>query len=167
MRRIAYFDASSNQLTCLNDGPIPQPRSKPMGTGPNGKYDSTYRGIISWTAQTKLKSITDGTSKTLLGGEASRALAELSHAFNGDRFPGYWVGEEEPFCDKCTLARDEGGEVAFGGAHSGVVNFALCDGSVQGISKSINLAVLDRMATRAGDDPYEVDGVASPCKHVP
>jgi prepilin-type processing-associated H-X9-DG protein len=167
LRRIAYSDASSNQLTCLNDGAIPQPRSKPMGTGPNGKYDSTYRGIIGWNALTGLKSITDGTSKTLLGGEASRALAEQGHAFNGDRFPGYWVGEEEPFCEKCTLTNEEGGEVAFGGAHNGVVNFVLCDGSVQAIAKDINLPVLDRMATRAGDDPYETGGVASPCRHTP
>jgi hypothetical protein len=27
--------------------------------------------------------------------------------------------------------------------------------------------VLDRMATRAGDDPYTIDGVASPCQHTP
>ena len=167
LRRIVYSDAVDNNHSCLNDGAIPQPRSRPVGTGPNGKYDSTYRGIVSWSALTSLAKITDGTSKTLLGGEASRALAELSHAFNGDRNPGYWVGEEEPFCDKCTLTSDEGGEVAFGGAHNGVVNFVMCDGSVQGIAKDTNLPVLDRMATRAGDDPYEIGGVASPCKHTP
>jgi hypothetical protein len=45
--------------------------------------------------------------------------------------------------------------------------FLLCDGSVQSISRDINLAVLDRMATRAGDDPYDVDGVAQSCVRVP
>ena len=66
-----------------------------------------------------------------------------------------------------TRQGSEGGETAFGGAHNGVVNFVMCDGSVQGIAKDINLPVLDRMATRSGDDPYEVGGVATPCNHTP
>jgi hypothetical protein len=45
--------------------------------------------------------------------------------------------------------------------------FVMCDGSVQPIARDTNLDVLDRMATRAGDDPYTVDGVVSPCKHTP
>jgi prepilin-type processing-associated H-X9-DG protein len=130
-------------------------------TGPSN------RGVLSWEALTALKSITDGTSKTLLGGEVSRAEAERTHAFNGDFFPGRWLGEEEPFCLKCTLSAAEGGDFAFGGAHTSAVNFVMCDGSVQAISRDINLAVLDRMATRAGDDPYEIDGTAAPCNHDP
>jgi hypothetical protein len=165
--RIKYSDAASNQNTCLNDGAIPQPRTKPVGTGPNGKYDSTYRGILSWDAQTSLKSITDGTSKTLLGGDVSRAEAERCHAFNGDSFPGVWIGELEPFCNNCTQSQDEGGDSGFGGAHPGVANFVMCDSSVQSFSKDINGPVLDAMATRAGNDTYDVNGTATPCKHTP
>ena len=160
-RRLYYDDASSNPLTCINDGAIPQPRSKPIRGG------SGNRGILSWEALTSFKNITDGTSKTLLGGEVSRRESERTHAFNGDHFPGYWIGELEPFCQKCTQSLEEDGDPGFGGAHSGVVNFVMCDASVQAISKDTNLAVLDRMATRAGDDPYEVDGVATPCEHNP
>ena len=160
-KRIRYKDADSNPLTCLQRRPG---ASAPDQADSNG---SANRGVQSWTALTSLKSITDGTSKTLLGGEVSRRESERTHAFNGDYFPGYWVGEEEPFCQKCTLSKDEGGDAGFGGAHNGVVNFAMCDGSVQTISKDINLPVLDRMATRAGDDPYEMNGVASPCNHTP
>ena len=116
---------------------------------------------------TALKSITDGTSKTLLGGEVSRAEAERTHAFNGDFFPGRWIGEEEPFCEKCTLSDAEGGDKAFGGAHTSSVNFIMCDGSVHAVSRDTNLSVLDRMATRAGDDPYEIDGTTTPCNHNP
>jgi prepilin-type N-terminal cleavage/methylation domain-containing protein len=175
--RIKYDDASTNQNTCLNDGAIPQPRTKPVGTGPNGKYDSTYRGIVSWDAQTSLKSITDGTSKTLLGGDVSRAEAERSHAFNGDHFPGLWIGELEPFCQRCTLAPPPPGatsaeklaygDYGFGGAHPGVTNFVMCDSSVQAFSKDINGAVLDAMATRASSDQYDVNGTATPCNHTP
>jgi prepilin-type N-terminal cleavage/methylation domain-containing protein len=171
--RIKYDQASSNQFTCLNDGAVPQPRSKPIGTGPNGKYDSTYRGILSWDAQTSLKSITDGTSKTLLGGDVSRAEAERCHAFNGDHFPGVWTGELEPFCQKCTEPAPPPGTpnteeyYGFGGAHPGVANFIMCDSSVQAISRDINGPVLDAMATRARSDQYDINGTATPCNHTP
>lgn len=36
----------------------------------------------------------------------------------------------------------------FGSAHQDVVNFAMCDGSARPISKSINLLVLEALATR-------------------
>jgi prepilin-type processing-associated H-X9-DG protein len=65
------------------------------------------------------------------------------------------------------LSKDDGGDYGFGSAHPGVVNFIMCDGSVQAISKDINGPVLDRMATRAGDDIYDINGTASPCSHTP
>jgi prepilin-type N-terminal cleavage/methylation domain-containing protein len=79
-QRLGYADVSGNAVQCLADGPIPQPRSKPTRTGPSN------RGVANWDALTSLKHITDGTSKTLLGGEVSRAEAERTHAFNGDFF---------------------------------------------------------------------------------
>ena len=115
-QKLAYSGATTNNQSCLVDGPIPQPKSRPTGTGPNGKYDSTYRGILGFKALTSIKNVTDGTSKTLLGGEVSRREAERTHAFNGDFFPGYWVGEQEPFCIDCTQTLDEGGDPGFGGA---------------------------------------------------
>ena len=168
--KLEYKEEVGNQFSLLVDGPIPQPRFVVKGGAGN-------RGVISWKALTSLKNITDGTSKTLLGGEVGRSESERTHAFNGDYFPGYWVGEEEPFCERCTLPRAPAntpsaenssyGDAGFGSAHSGVVLFTLCDGSVQSISKDINLAVLDRMATRAGDDPYQIDGTAQSCIHDP
>ena len=168
--KIKYDDAVGNQFSLLVDGPIPQPRSVVKG-GAGG------RGVLSWKALTSLKNITDGTSKTLLAGEVGRSESERTHAFNGDFFPGYWVGEEEPFCQRCTLPRAPASAPAadalsysdsgFGSAHNGVVLFIMCDGSVQTISKDANGAVLDRMATRAGDDPYEIGGTATSCIHDP
>jgi prepilin-type N-terminal cleavage/methylation domain-containing protein/prepilin-type processing-associated H-X9-DG protein len=166
-RRLPYTEVSGNAFQCLADGPIPQPRSKPLRTG------FQNRGVANWEALTSLKNITDGTSKTLLGGEVSRAEAERTHAFNGDRLDGLHVGEGPPnddraFCERCTQTAEEGGQTGrFGGAHNGVVNFVMVDGSVQAISRDINLAVLDRMATRAGEDPYDIEGGAASCPHVP
>jgi hypothetical protein len=116
---------------------------------------------------TKLKDITDGTSKTLLAGEVGKYHSERAHAFNGDHEPGISIGEEEPFCQRCHLNSTEGGDEGFGSMHPNVVLFILCDGSVQAISRDTSLAVLDRAATRAGEDPYEFDGNVAPCKHVP
>ena len=58
-------------------------------------------------------------------------------------------------------ARD--GDNGFGGVHSGVTLFVMCDGSVQSISKETDLPVLDRLATRAGDDQYDINGTAKSC----
>ena len=128
------------------------------------KYaDSARRKLRSFTAMTSFKSVKDGTSKTLLAGEASCALAESGHAFNGDHLPGYPLGETRPFCQKCTLTSSMGGDHGFGGAHPGAVLFAMCDGSVQSLERSIDPAILDRMASRARGDQYDIDGTGSSC----
>ncbi len=159
---VKYNQAVGNEFYHLVDGPVPQCRRTNVTKGGTGN-----RGAISWNAMTSLKSITDGTSKTLLGGEVGKRISEQDHAFNGDHFPGWYIGELEPFCQKCDLNKNEGGDQGFGGMHPGIVMFVMCDGSVRPVSRETNLAVLDRAATRAGDDPYEFDGAAEPCQHIP
>jgi uncharacterized protein DUF1559 len=150
----------------LLNGPIPQANRKSIKrVGPQG------RGALSFKAETSLKHITDGTSLTLLGGEAGRGTTEYTHAFNGDYEPGLFAGETfdtndrggNNFCKRCSDPPEDGGDSGFGGAHSGIVLFVMCDGSVRSISKDINGPVLDRMATRSGDDIYDVDGTALSC----
>ena len=159
-QRLWYKDAVENAKSCLNDGPIPSPKTRvTIGS----------RGTQSWNALTSLKSIADGTSKTLLGGEVSRRESEQTHAFNGDYFPGTWLGELQHFCTKCTQTKVEapGDESkGFGGAHT-TVNMLMCDGSVHSLARDINGPVLDCMATRAGSDVYTVEGTALPCIHDP
>src|SRR6185369_11673180 len=127
-------------------GPIPQCREKDVvyTTTP------TKQGVVSYTPLTSFKSIVDGTSKTLLGGEVGKKTGELGQAFNGDNEPGMWIGEIKQFCDKCQLNTAEGGDAGFGSLHNGTVNFVMCDGSVHGLARSIDVNVLDAMATRAG-----------------
>jgi prepilin-type N-terminal cleavage/methylation domain-containing protein/prepilin-type processing-associated H-X9-DG protein len=155
----------------LVDGPIPQCNANAAA----GKvtYGGTgNRGVMKFKAETSLKNITDGTSLTLLGGEVGRGVSESGHAFNGDHLPGLLIGEEAPFCLRCDLPPHPNpaappnpnyGDVGFGGNHPGVVNFVMCDGSVQSISKETDLAVLDRMATRANEDLYNLTGTATSC----
>jgi prepilin-type N-terminal cleavage/methylation domain-containing protein len=144
----------------LVDGAMPQADRKYVRYG-----GTSGRGVVGFKAMTSLKSITDGTSLTLLGGEVGKLESEGGHAYNGDHFPGLWIGEQSPFCVKCNQNSKEDGDPGFGGNHSGVVLFAMCDGSVQSISRETDLRVLDRMATRAGDDHYTLDGTAESCPH--
>jgi hypothetical protein len=162
---VTTFDGSDGHYA---DGPIPQCNSAHLVKGGAGN-----RGIIRFKAMTSLKSVTDGTSQTALGGEVGRYRSERGHAFNGDHFPAVALGEGRPFCQRCELppnpdvnapSSPEYGDDGFGGVHAGVVLFAMCDGSVQSISKSTDIAVLDRMATRAGDDMYDINGTAPSCR---
>jgi len=159
------------------DGPVPQCKPQDVRFTTTGNK----RGIMSFKPRTGLKDVTDGTSKTLLIGEVGRGTSESGHAFNGNQ-NGIFVGERSPFCERCTLAphanpsypiytaadRASYGDPGFGSAHSGVVLFAMCDGSVQSVGKDVDMVVMDSAATRAGDDPYDMNsGRATPCRHVP
>ncbi len=162
----------TNQNSQYVDGPIPQCDNKAVihTTTPN------TRGVSSWRPQISMKSITDGTSKTALCGEVGRGISEDDQVFNGDANPAIPLGETKPFCQRCnlpppplgqTMPTDDGkyayGDEGFGGPHNGIVMFGMCDGSVQQISRDIDGAVLDCMATRAGDDPYQLDKPAKSC----
>jgi prepilin-type N-terminal cleavage/methylation domain-containing protein/prepilin-type processing-associated H-X9-DG protein len=171
----------SNSTSHNADGPVPQchPTSGIRKTTGAPTYANS-NGIISFTPRTGLKDIIDGTSKTLLVGEVGRGTSEAGHAFSGNQ-SGVFVGEMNPFCERCDLPPHQNdlfnpmtglnfqtyGDPGFGSAHPGTVHFAMCDGSVQSLSKSIDVNVLDRMATRAGDDIYDINGSAQPCRHVP
>jgi prepilin-type N-terminal cleavage/methylation domain-containing protein len=141
------------------DGAIPQCDRTKVRFGGAGN-----RGVLGFRGMTALKNITDGTSLTVLGGEVGRYASELGHAFNGDHNAAIALGEGRGFCQKCELNKAEGGDNGFGGVHSGVVLFVMCDGSVQSISKETDLPVLDRIATRAGDDLYTLNGAAPSCQ---
>lgn len=156
----------SNANKHLVNGPMPQVNKfEVKKVGPDG------RGIGSFRALTSLKNITDGTSQTLLGGEAGRDTTEYNHAFNGDYDPGLFAGEswlsskkgQNNFCERCTEPPENDGDSGFGGAHPGVVLFVMCDGSVQSISKEVDGPVLDRMASRSGGEVYDVEGSATSC----
>ena len=152
----------NNSNLHLLDGPIPQAKSV--------KYLDNGRGVSSFQAVTTLKRIKDGTTKTALSAEVGRGTSESGHAFNGDHNPGLFLGELAPFCDRCTRPFDpspiniaSSGDTGFGSAHPGVTNFLFLDDHVQAISREVDLRVLDRVATRAGGEVYDLDGRASSC----
>jgi prepilin-type N-terminal cleavage/methylation domain-containing protein len=152
----------------LIDGPVPQiNRETGLVMEPAGS-----KRVRSWRGATSLKNITDGTSLTLLAGEVGRASSEGGHAFNGDHLPYEWVGNRKPFCQRCLLPPNpdrsappssEFGDDGFGSGHSGVVLFVMCDASVQSVAREADLNVLDRMATRAGDEVWDLNSTAPTC----
>jgi hypothetical protein len=159
----------------LFDGPVPQV-DLTAGAGNITYGGNNNRGVVGFRATTSLKHITDGTSLTLLVGEVGRGSSESGHVFNGDHDPAELIGHDAPFCERCDLPpvppgvtatpdqkRTVYGDHGFGSTHSGVVLFVMCDASVQAISRDTDLNVLDRMATRAGDEVYDLNGTATEC----
>jgi prepilin-type N-terminal cleavage/methylation domain-containing protein len=158
----SYYHSATAHLI---DGPVPQ-INRTTGLIKEGSR------VRSWRGATKLKNITDGTSLTLLAGEVGRAISEGGHAYNGDFAPFEWIGHLAPFCQRCGHPVKPTGstepdinfaDYGFGGNHPGVALFVLCDTSVLAISRETDLNVLDRMATRANDDHYDLNSTAATC----
>ncbi len=152
-----------------NDRPTgPLMLSKFTGVTPSGQIltnnmQTSPVGTIvsSWTSQTQLSDITDGTSNTLLIGEKhirpisrdglneDRSVFSSSNAKNALRLAGldpdgvtqYPLDTSEQ--DSATASNDY-----FGGPHVGICMFVFCDGSVKGVSTSVDLTTLTRLACR-------------------
>jgi prepilin-type N-terminal cleavage/methylation domain-containing protein len=167
-----YDNGNSHQV----DGPVPQCYTR-SGTSEitKGASGAATRGIISFRSRAKLKKVTDGTSKTAIVIEVGRGTSERYPAFNGDSAAGVFIGEYKyNFCKRCTTAppadpdaavTSQDGDSGIGSAHPGIVQFVYTDGSVQALSTDVDLTVLDHMATRSGDVPYDLEKAATPCVH--
>jgi prepilin-type N-terminal cleavage/methylation domain-containing protein len=160
----------TNQYAHLLDGPVPQVKNSTDYGGAHVIKQANR--IISWKAETSFKNIYDGLSQTLLVGEVGRGTSEASPAFNGDFDPFMNVGHLQPFCQRCNLPPKpfnstepdiNFGDSGFGGNHSGVVLFVMCDASVSAVSRDADLNVLDCMATRGGEESYTITGTAPTC----
>jgi prepilin-type N-terminal cleavage/methylation domain-containing protein len=160
----------TSATTHLLDGATPA-INRTSGLFKNGNRVVGWRGAVSF------KNISDGLSQTLLVGEVGRGRSESGHAYNGDHFPFEFIGSRangsKGFCQRCDLrprtpqeANEPAanfGDMGFGSTHPNTTVFAMCDASVQPLSRDIDLNVLDRMATRAGDDLYDINGSAAQC----
>ena len=115
------------------------------------QFPKATQELFSWSSRTAMKNIVDGTTQTLLCGEVTKRSAENRHAFNGDRNAGKLVGELRPFAQ-------DSNSFGFGGAHATIVQCGMVDGSVQTLQRDIDPAVLDRMASRDGEEFYDING---------
>jgi prepilin-type N-terminal cleavage/methylation domain-containing protein len=131
--------------------------------------------VVTWVGRLRLESIVDGTSNTLLIGEAHRRpSSKRGHSENRSVFAGNdncvrRVAGIDPLNapNVRPLAQpdyDDNGSAAtnnypvsvsnimsnsfFGGPHTGVCLFALCDGTVRPLSVDINPQLLTNLARR-------------------
>jgi hypothetical protein len=133
------------------------------GTGGSSNYP---QGVASYKNHVTIAKITDGTTKTLMYGEISKRRADGFQAFNGDNPPSLFVGEVRPFTPNPEPQPAPSGYLdlySFGSSHAAVVQFAMCDGSVQAISRDIDATILDRMAQRNDGEVYELAGSLPSC----
>ena len=96
--------------------------------------------------------VTDGLTKTLFVGEKRLNLAHLGERQQDDN-EGYTAGWDEDTIrrtdlppDRDYLGDDDGGEL-FGSSHSSTFNAAFGDGSVRGLSYTIDPSIFTRLGT--------------------
>jgi len=105
-----------------------------------------YPGPYGYNTQTKILAITDGTSNTLGFGEAmgGSTVSSVTGLPNGTRdYVATWGSWNLPTAWGLSATP---AWYQYGSMHTGVVNFALCDGSVRAISISGNSAVFQYAA---------------------
>jgi prepilin-type N-terminal cleavage/methylation domain-containing protein len=122
----------------------------------------TNQTIPSFISNTTMSSITDGTSNTFLIGEkhVPRGAFGRLKAGDGPAFSGAWTsytgrcaGIEDPLAQGPNdLLPSTSGDAfwarKFGSWHSGICQFAFCDGSVKALRTTIDTTSLRRLAVR-------------------
>jgi prepilin-type N-terminal cleavage/methylation domain-containing protein/prepilin-type processing-associated H-X9-DG protein len=148
--------------------------SQPLDDLPENAWMPQWmlNGIMGPNTVTRIQDITDGLSNTLLVGESRFGFwgdgASCCSRVRNDLQTSPVFGAQQPLDFDCVWPNNghDGGATTgnptgsgdlhyffgFGSLHDGVCNFALADGSVRPISKSIDHALLRLLATRAGGE---------------
>ncbi len=122
-----------------------------ISSRPAGDENSIER---DWLDKVRLSDVTDGTSQTLMIGETFVPRGkEKETPFNGVAFFGRHLTNFARIAGpSIPLAHGPDDQRAnlysFGSSHTGIVQFAMTDGSVRGISTSISTRVLGNLANR-------------------
>jgi prepilin-type N-terminal cleavage/methylation domain-containing protein len=170
-----YMPGSYKGMEGLSDGTHYWDRYDDAGTLVDAGHGN-WRGVLHVTrankslGQERIDSIKDGTSSTILVGEYTTKTAQEHRGFWGY---SYWewslsavstttTGGPAPYillpdilaCK--ALETDNGSYSAckrgWSSLHPGIINFLMCDGSVQPISQSVDMRVLQALATIANGE---------------
>jgi prepilin-type N-terminal cleavage/methylation domain-containing protein len=141
--------------------PLPDPQRR-------GVMHTT--GVLNWTSE-RMATVADGTSNTLMIGEKATGNNRDAGAYwaypyvynamsHSIEFPTGLMTDDIEACKQ--LMADFGltwvGACTrgWGSFHPGIIEFALVDGSVQGISKNIDVSILCAISTIDGGEPQQV-----------
>ena len=107
-----------------------------------------------WTHQVSMKSISDGTSNTMLAGELHIPNEQLNLIpYNGPIFNGQELDSHTriggPGVPLLTGKDEAIGLFGFGSAHPGVTNFVFADGSTSSVSNVLDPITLGKLCHRA------------------
>ncbi len=127
----------------------------------------------------RLKQVLDGTSKTMLVGEAwhdsqvQRKIGRQQESARGDHKDHWYIGGDDPdiyndsseclgstgvrpnlhLLNKCGDGASDREcqelQISFSSAHRGIVNVVMCDGSVHRVEEEIDAAIWSAMGTRS------------------
>lgn len=135
--------------------------------------------LVSWKSRTAIKHVTDGTSNTIMIGEAAKWATDRTHTFDGDhnrgefcglrakfstdneRPPGKTPAGFEPVGRNLTPFQENVWECGIGGPHPGTVNVVMADSSVQSVSLDIDAAAIDYLIARNDGEVANLDGTGS------
>jgi len=99
-----------------------------------------YQGVFYNRSQTRLVAIADGTSNTLMFGETvgdtTTGTRNYAHTWMGSgAMPTAWGIDGSQTSNVSTW-------YTFSSQHTGIINFAMCDGSVRSLATSTNVSTL-------------------------
>lgn len=107
--------------------------------------DTDGDGMLYSISSTRIGDVLDGSSNTMIIGERNISFAS----------EWGWVICGGAECEQYLGTRflpDRTAPTSFGSWHDGVVNFAMTDGGVRGLSANIDKRIYRRLATRAGGE---------------
>lgn len=130
-------------------------------TGNNVQISSHRNGILFAGSSIKMRDITDGTSSTIIVGEAQWSMnghpgPQLNCCMDHFYIYSPNIASDADFSEAfCGTHRgmNTKSELAFGSFHSGGCHVAFADGSTQFINETINRPTWQALGTRNGNEP--------------
>jgi prepilin-type N-terminal cleavage/methylation domain-containing protein len=157
-----YYGVSGPEGTDKNGKPYP------FVAGPATRGNIMISGVLYVDSKVRFKDITDGTSKTIGIGEIVHGAAGIYGNTPGLEGRAAGGSDGQPWVRGLFRTGGNTGakniafginqpadltnRIAFASQHSGVCQFANCDGSVEPISENIDMLLYKAKATRAWND---------------
>ncbi len=134
--------------------------------GDSGAYDwmetDSQTGVIHQRSEINLRRVTDGTTKTYLGGEKYLEPISYNAVEDWGDDAAMWTGVDHDCLRWAGTppAQDQDGLFApwiFGSAHPAGFHMVLCDGSVQVVTYSVDLVIHKALGNRADELAFDLN----------